>query len=195
MITSGTVSMPNGLRGKFVTYLKDGGKILNKVSFQAQGMDMEVLQGCDGDRCYSKDMMMGTRLLEGQELDQFKVTNDIRSAADWRKYFTKQEYQGKETFQEKEVHKVYLETQQGISMVNYYDAETYLTLKSEMTVSGPMGTVKPIVVYGPYEEHNGMKFAKTNTMQLMGQEISMSIDAIELDVDIPDSKFALPEGL
>jgi len=196
MSFKGSVSMPGNFNGDVSGYAKDGGKLFVKTVIQAPGMQMEQTQGCDGETCYSKDNMMGARILEGQEKEAMLIQNDFQTQMDWRALYAKYEYRGMEQFEGRDHHKVYLETPGGMTMTNYYDAESYMLKRTEGVMKGALGSISYDLVYNAYQTlAHGIKAPSQMTMSMMGQNIAMTMSDYKLNPELDDSLFALPEEL
>ena len=196
MMVMGKIKIPTGQTGEMTVYLKDGGKILVKTKISAPGIDMEVIQGCDGSDCYSTDPMTGARLLEGQEKENMLMQNDFMSEIEWKKLYAKTEYKGEGEVDGKKAHMVYLETKAGMKMTNYYDAESYLVLQSSGESESPMGVMKFDLKNLEFKDiHKGFKIPVKTTVTTMNMTMEMWIEEAEVNIKIPDSKFALPAGL
>ncbi len=195
MIVLGKVTIPPGIEAKMEILQKDGGKILVTTKVEAPGINMEIVQGCNGTDCYSNDPNMGLRELEGQEKEMILVQNDFMALANWRTLYAKTEYRGKAEVDGRPTFQVYLETPEGMSMTNSYDAESYLLLKSEGNTQFVMGNLNFSTTFHDYEEHQGLKVPMKTKTSMMGQTMEMTLDEIEINVNIPDSKFKLPAGI
>ncbi len=192
----GKVTLMSSLSGDIEVFMKDGGKMLAKTHIKAPGMQMEQIQGCDGENCYSKDTMMGLRMLEGQEKEMMLVQNDMQHQLDWRKVFTKYAYAGQQERDGRQVHAIDLEMKSGMKMTNFYDAEDFMLLAAEGSFTGPMGTLNYTMAFHDYETLDyGFKTPKKVVMTAMGQEIEMTYSDIKINPALDDAMFALPEEL
>ncbi len=196
MVVQGRMIIPPGVTGKLSIMTKDGAKFFMVTKLSEPGMNVEMKVGCDGTDCYSSDPFMGTRLLEGQEKESALIQNDFRADLEWRKLYTKVEYKGEGQVEGKKVYKVYLETSAGMTMTNSYDAESYLALKSEGVNQSPIGTQNFVIRFYDYKDvHQGFKIPMRMTISAMNQTMEMHVDEVEVNVNIPESKFVLPAGL
>lgn len=191
----GRMSLPQGMEAKMTTYEKEGGKMLVEMKAEGNGMSFESRQGCDGTDCFAQDNMMGLRLLEGQEKEAMMLQNGIKSHLNWRDLYEKLEYQGTEDVNGRKTHKIHAVSKDGMSMVNYYDAETYLLLRSNVKQQSVMGLVDMALYFHDYKTVEGIKYASRMVTEVMGQNITVNIDSLTLNIPIPDSKFAIPAGL
>ena len=196
MMVKGSVNSSMGMQGSFDMLSKNGGKMLLNTKIKAQGMELEQVQACDGTDCYSKDPMMGARLLEGQEKELFLLQNDYLQSQDWRTVYPVRRYEGEEELDGTKVYKVYLETKEGTTFTNFIDQKTYLVIKSEFKMKGPMGELMISSKLMDYKDvsHGLMLPMKVET-STMGQSMSMTMDEVKVNLEIPESKFAIPAEL
>ena len=196
MFMNASLVLPGGIKGKMEISAKGSDKIFVKTVINAPGMKIESVQGCDGTDCYSNDPNFGLRLLEGQEKEMLLTQNDFKIISGWRDFYVKHEYKGTGEVNGRKTHMVYLETKEGMGMTNHYDAETYLALKSDSTMEGPMGKMKVSSHFLEYKDvHKGFKLPMKTTITMMGQNMESTYDSMEVNLPIPDSRFQLPAGL
>lgn len=190
MIITAAMTLPNGLTAKSVIY-QEGTKIFAKV--EASGITQ--VMGCDGTDCYANDPM-GLRMLEGKEKDNFLMQNDFGMGIHWRDFYTRYEYKGEGEVDGRKTHTLELETQTGMVVTADYDAENFLCLRQSGTISGPMGDIQYSAKYLDYQDaHEGFMLPMKIRMNAMNMDMDMSVQDIEVNVDIPADKFDLPPGL
>ena len=192
-IFHGSMTMMYGMTVKMVSYVK-GDKMFARQTVESMGLEM--VMGCDGTDCYANDQMMGLRLLEGQDKDQMVTSNDFTAALDWKDLYKTREYKGEVEENGRPAHNVYLETEQGMKMHNLYDKETNMLVKSTFTVKSPMGEITGEMWFDEYKDiHNGFKVPVKMHTKTMGMAGTVEFTEIEVNVEIPDSKFDLPADL
>ncbi len=193
-ITShGMVTMMNGMTVETETYLK-GDKMYAKQTIKA--MNAEIVMGCDGKDCYAQDPYMGLRLLTGQEKEQQILTNDLTAIFKWKENYPKREFKGTDKLDGKDVYKIFLESKTGMATLQYIDQATYMVVKSDVTVNGPQGEVSIEIYFDEYKDvYKGFKMPVKMHSKSMGMDMTIVFDKYEVNVDIPDSKFKLPDGL
>ena len=192
----GTMTLPQGIEANMTVYEKDGGKILVEMNAEAPGMSIEMRQGCNGTDCYSQDTFSGMRLLEGQEKEALLLQNGIKSPLQWRDIYQTFELNGTEDVEGRKAYKVKLVSKDGMDLQNYYDAENYRLLRSDVKQQSVMGLVDMSVFYHDYKTtEEGITYAQRAETQVMGQTMTFNISEINFNVPIPDSKFNLPPGL
>jgi outer membrane lipoprotein-sorting protein len=124
------------------------------------------------------------------------LQNDPKGQFDWRNLFNKVEYVGTGEVEGRKVEKVKVETTAGMEMTNAYDAETFILLQTSGINDSPMGKIEFALNFKDYKDiHNGMLFAMRTEANMLNQVMEIKFNEVEVNVDIPDSKFALPAGL
>lgn len=194
MVVVGTMEMPQNMSASSIMYYKQGGKILQKVTIEAMGV--EQVSGCDGDECFMVDPMMGARILEGQEKESMIQQSDPAANLKWRDNYRVYRYEGEDTFEDKPVHKVYMESKAGLKQTSFIDAESFLTLKNDVKMSTPMGNMNVVQIFRDYRDvHEGFLLPFRIDIQMMQQNMALVTEEVEINTEIPDSKFTLPASL
>ena len=196
-------SMPGGVlginySGKNInkTFIKSGGKILIKESTLSKHnkIKRESQKGCDGSNCYSKDSGMGLRLLDGQEKDSLLRQNIFNS---WRQLYSQYELIGQEIIDGQQCYKVLLNSQSGSKIINYYNTENYLLVKSD-AISSP-GFAEEITSHFKYSNYtdigHGLMMAKSLEINTMAMTLKIEIIDVKINIEMPDEMFKLPDGL
>jgi len=193
MIVVGKMTMPQGMSGQFIMKQKAGGKVVNTVEIPDAGLKIE--QGCDGTDCYEINPMLGPRMLEGGE--KMKMLDDANFSKnfDWRSYYTAYELMGEETINERNTYKLKLTNQQGLEVFNYYDTESYILVRTDMTLESPLGTFETKTTLTNYASHDGFLLPSKMIAEMMSHQVVMTIDDYQINPEIEDSVFAIPEQL
>ncbi len=74
-------------------------------------------------------------------------------------------------------------------MTIYVDDEKYLTRQIDMIIVTEMGAIPSITVLEDYKKSNDILFPYKMTSKVLGMDMIVTIDKIELDVPIKDSEF------
>jgi len=195
-LMQGRMVLPQGIEAKMMVFEKDGGKILIQMNAEAPGMSIEMRQGCDGTDCYSQDSFTGQRILEGQERESMLMQNGLKSHMNWRELYKSTELAGVEEVNGSKAYKINAVTQDGMTLANYYDTESYLLLRTDMKQQSVMGVVDMSIYFYDYKTNkDGIKYASRAESQAMGQNMNIYIDELSTNIPIPDEKFDLPTGL
>ena len=97
-----------------------------------------------------------------------------------------------ETVDGKSCYKVVLTPEQGEPETRYYDRESGLLLKTEITLELPMGTVPMEVYSSDYREVDGIRIAHQGRVVVLGQERLVTTESIEHNVELAADRFTPP---
>lgn len=175
------------------------------VSFEFQGKKM-IQQAFDGETSWGVNFMTQ----KAEKADAEQTENIKREAGDFPEAFLdyeKKGYQieliGKETMEGVECFKVkftkkpLLADGEEVENVTYYyfDTENYIPILTESEIkSGQMKGAISQTVFSDYQEVEGVYFAFSINSRLKdGQGQPVTIEKIEINVDIDDSMFKFPE--
>lgn len=154
---------------------------------------MEQSGGFDGKIAWSKDPMMGLRVLEGKELASRIHDAQFNKEVRWRDVYESAKNMGRKTVNGKSVYEVVLTPKEGSPMTSHYDAETFLLLMNEKSEESPQGKVTVKIFLSDYKEVDGIKFPHSIRMAAGPQEILMKVEEIKHNQEVSDSQFAKPE--
>ena len=193
MIISREILMENGIRARAITHYKKGGKLLVTTSIKEQSVDMKTIQGCNGTFCYSYDPMMGLRFIDGQEKEMVISQN---SWTDWRDLYTKSELLGNEEIDNQKTYKIKLISESGMEVINFYDVESYLLIRSDVTTKTAAGKFTTLSTFSNYSIfENGIVMAKKVETSVNDRTLITILDNVEFNVEISEEKFIIPEQL
>lgn len=151
--------------------------------------------GTDGEVVWEKSAMRGAIVKEGKERESMLGLNTFDRMVDYKKHFTSIQSFGKEKGDEGEVHKLAFYPVQGDSFTSWFDAESFLMKKMEMTMQTDMGAIPVVSTVEDYRDVNGILIPHQTTVQVMGQIRISRIEKIEQNVDLPDDLFKVPEDI
>lgn len=169
---------------------------LVRQEFQLQGMS--AINAYDGKTGWKVNPFSGKKdaeTLGEEELKQMIEASDFDGPlVDLAAKGNKAEYLGKEDFDGSEVYKLKITLANGTVKHYYLDTEYYLPLKVEtkQIIRGTESESETIL--GDYKEVGGVYFPFSSESGAKGSQNKSSshIEKIEINVDIPDSRFAMP---
>lgn len=181
-----------GLKGKLIIYqsVPDKGYIETDIAGVGR-----IEQGTDGTVVWERSAFAGLRLLEGQERESLMRSFNIQTELEPDKYYTDIQTVAVEEVDGKPAYKLELTLPSGAKETRFYDKESGLLLKSRATTQSQMGEVEVVSRPADYKEMAGITIPTKITQEMMGQTITLSVDKVEHNVDIPAEKFALPEDV
>lgn len=154
---------------------------------------VEIKQGYDGKAGWSHDPYNGLRALEGAELGSLRRQAVFNSELKWRELFSKADLIGMEKVGDKEAYVVRLTGNDGSSVTRYYDAATFLLLRSNAVDEGPQGKVPVETLYADYRDRDGVKVAHQWTQKTPIAEIIFKITEVKTNLAIDDARFRPPK--
>ncbi len=113
----------------------------------------------------------------------------------WRRLYPKADCAGTENVNGHKCYKVVLKPADGSQITQYYDAQSFLLVKTVIPVQGPQGEVPSENFYSDYKEVNGVLFAHGLNHRVGNEETVVEINRIECNAGIPSSRFNLPEEI
>jgi hypothetical protein len=190
-VATSTIEAPAmGLKGKLTIYQKAPDQGYLETDLEGVG---RIEQGTDGQVVWERSAMMGPRLMEGAEKEALMRSLTLHSELHPEKHYEKIETVGVQEVGGRQAYKVEMTSAAGTKETRYYDHESGLLLRSEGTQKTQMGEIQVSSVMEDYQTVDGLKMPKRVTQEMMGQTISMTIDKIEHGVDIPDTRFEMPQ--
>ena len=153
----------------------------------------QMLSGSDGEHIWENTAMTGPSLKEGEERAMIARQNDMDGLVNWRKHYSKAETLGREEVGEKLCYKVALTPHEGDVETHYYDVETSLLVKMEMTMKSEMGEIPIESFLSDYREVEGLMIPfRTRQVVMKMQEMLSVVDSVAINAEIPPDRFALP---
>ena len=190
---SGTLSLAQGMELPFVNTQKRPGKV--RQEFTMQGMT-GVMAG-DGETFWLHMPFMGQAAPEAMPAEQIKGMkrqSDIEGPlVGWEEKGHTVELVGKEDLEGTEVFNIKVTRDTGDVEHHYLDAEYFIPLQAEWTEAAQGQEMQITVVFGDYKDVDGLMIA--HSMQIVGgMGGNMVLSSIEVNVDVDDSEFMMPEA-
>jgi outer membrane lipoprotein-sorting protein len=177
------------------------------IKSRPSGMRMDfTIQGMIGTQAF--DGTTGWMLMPfGGNKDPQKLTDemlkDMRSDADfdgptfdYKAKGNKVEYVGKEDVEGTPAFKLHVTTKDGKESNVYFDAETYLTIRTDATRNVQGQEMETVTSIGDYKTVDGLTFPYSMESHVKGKEAmggqAITIEKIELNPKIDASVFAMP---
>jgi hypothetical protein len=187
----GRVSV-SGITLDMTAYTARPDKVYTLVKSAAIG---DTEKGYDGEIAWEKSTAMGARILEGTELADAKLEAAIDQFADWRQYFEKAELTGSDTTRGTMCYTVVVTPKTGKPQTWYFDQKTGLVLRISTTIEHQMGAI-PVNAY--FEDHrtvDGILVPFRMTQNVMGQEMTITIDSMAQNIQLPPDIFKVPDDV
>lgn len=187
-IVSGDITVLGaGLKGTMTTFSK-GNKIL--VVTQIAGIGTQK-QAFDGKVAWSQDQINGLRKLAGPEKDAME-RSATSSTINWKSFYKSVTLDGKEKVGDRDTYVVTMVPKTGEPIKSYYDAETFMVLRTKTTVKSQQGTSETDMAFSDYKDEGGVKIAHKMTLSMGPAQIEIVITKVQNNVKIDDAKFSYP---
>lgn len=193
---TGTMTVPGGGEVPFtIEYRRP-----NKMRMEATMQGMTMVQAVDGDSGWAIMPFMGKtdpEPMAEDQLKQMKSQSDMIEGdlVDWADKGHQVELLGKEEIEGTEAYKLKVVRSNGDVVYSYLDTEYCLEFKRE-TKTEVMGQEMNVsVAIGDYKEVGGVVLAHSieATAEGVPQGQVITVEQVELNVDVGDDRFAMPE--
>jgi hypothetical protein len=193
-VLAGTIEMVGkGITGTAVVYRKAPNKSRSVVEFGGLG---KMEEGADGEVAWSLSAMAGPRLKEGAE-KRFSLRGaDFHGDLRWRDLHDRVLVAGIENVAGRPCYKLVM-TPKGESdpIVRYYDKETGLLARVEMTLKSPQGEIPIESVPSDYRKEGEFLIPHKITQRVLGNEIVTVFTRVEINPEIAEDRFTLPKEI
>lgn len=181
-----------GVKGTITVYQTEPDQIRVIVDIAGVG---KIDSGTTGDVAWENSAIQGPRIKQGiEKTDAFRDAT-FNADIQWRKLYIKAETVGVETVQDHECYKVVLTPQQGNPATRFYDKKSGLLIKTTTTRSVQMGDVTAEVIADDYRKEGDILAAHKITNKVAGQEIQITVQSLEFNVDMPKDRFDMPDDI
>lgn len=184
------LEMPGrGVRGTIEITGKAPDMMLSVRKIERVGV---IRQGYDGKTGWSEDPYQGMRQLEGEELEMARRSAVFNPEIEWRRLFDKAELEGREKLGEKDVYVVRMTSKGGAAETRYYDAQTFLLLRTRAVYEGPQGKIPIETSFTDYRDAGGVKIAFEWRQKTPAGELVVTVAEVKNNIEIDEARFAKP---
>jgi outer membrane lipoprotein-sorting protein len=190
-VGKGTLELPSmGISASAEMFAKAPNKSATVIDVPGFGL---VQEGFNGTVAWAQDPQSGLREKTGRELAQTKLDNDFYRDLRLKELYAKLEVKGKEKVNGRDAVVVVGIPAEGSPDTMYFDAETWLLIRSDIERENPMGKVQVQVFVSDYREVDGLK-TPFSVRQVGGPvgEVLIKLTEIKHNVPIDDAKFNKP---
>lgn len=192
---SGKMVMQGGMEAPLAIEFKQPNKV--RVEFTFQGMT--GVQAFDGETGWFVMPFMGKTDPEKMPPDLVEEIEDQADFAgplvDYKKKGHEVELVGKDEVEGSDVYKLKVTKKSGNVEYHFLDAEYFLTIqmKGKRKIQGT--EIEFEVLSGDYKDVDGLMLAHSIEQRMVGGMggATMVFEKVELNVDIPDDRFVMPE--
>lgn len=192
-ISTGTMEFAAmGLKGQLVAYAAEPDKRVAEFTLPGIG---KILDGTDGEIAWASSAIQGPRVKDGDEKAEALLEAQFNADSHWRDIFKSAETVAMEPVDGKDCYKVVVVSKAGKTITRWYDKKTNLMLKSVMISKSPMGELEATSVFSDYRKEGDILSPHKVVAQVAGRELTMTVEKIEYNAEIPKGKFDLPDDI
>jgi len=193
MVSTGTIDfVGKGITGQVRAYHQAPDKFYSEADIKGIG---KVEQGSDGQVTWERSAMQGARIKEGPEKTFSMQAARFNGDLHWRDIYTKVEVVGAEDVAGKKCYKLELTIGDGVRLTKSYDKDSNLLVKTIVPLKTPMGEFEVEMLAADYRKEGGILTPHKMTQKVIGQEFTVTINEVNYNVEIPKSRFELPEDI
>ena len=197
---SGTVVLSTqgiDLAGTVETYRKSPNKArtLMRIDLSsAGGSEMVVDQRCDGTSAFVSNSMQGNREITGKQLEGMLNARFPSPLLTYKEAGATVTLIGRDKVGDRAVLVLQYTPKSGPASKNYFDADTWLLLRSVVTLDVPEmgGAVEQTSEFADYRDAGGMKVPFKIVVINSAQTVTISLTKFDLNTTIDDAMFARP---
>lgn len=192
-VSSGSIEIVGkGIKGSVTNYRAEPNKTFTEMNFEGIG---KMQDGSDGKVSWSLSGIQGPHVKEGDEKNESLREATFNPELNWRDMYKSAQTKSVESVDGKDCYKVELTPASGNPVTQYYEKQSGLLVKTAMVVKSPMGEIPTESIVGDYRKEGGVLVPHKLTNKLVGMEITMTLDSIQYNVEIPKDKFDPPDEI
>ena len=195
-----TLTSPVGeLNGTIDVFVKAPNKsrTLVKLDLRAVGGGQVVSdQRFDGATGYVIDTFNGNREITGSQLDALRNASFPSPLLNYRENGTAAALVGTEKVGDKDAHVIQLSPKTGPPLRMFIDAESFLILKTVMSINVPQlgGDVDQVQEFSDFHDVDGVKVPFSVRSSTSVQVVKATVSDVKHNTEIDDSSFSRPAG-
>lgn len=179
-----------GLRGSIEVYSKAPNKRLTVTRVEGLG---EIRQCFNGKEGWRKDQNGAVTDITGPQLALLEREATMHAELQWKQIYEKVELAGKGKVENREVWVLKITPKAGLPMVRYYDADSFLLLRSDITISTGGRETALKTFLSDYRDVDGIRLPFQITQQVPMGTIGTRITEVNFNVPVDDALFVKPE--
>ena len=192
-VEHGTLELTGkGIKGVITIYQAAPNKDLAVIEIEGIG---KIESGSDGSVTWEKSVLQGARIKQGQERADALRDATFNAPLHWRELYATAETTGTGAVDTHECYKVVLTPKEGKPITQYYDKQSGLLFKSTTVRTTPMGDIAAEVLLDDYQKEGDMLSPHKVINKAAGQEFQVRITSTEVNADLPNSRFDLPDDI
>jgi hypothetical protein len=179
-----------GLKGTMVEYFGESGKYYTAMDLAGVG---KIESGLNGGVAWENSVLQGARIKAGEEKAQAVREVSMNNFSRWREVYSKVELAGEEAVEGEPCYKVVVTPVEGKPETMYFEKKSGLMRKTTVLTSSPLGDFPAESISTGYRRFEDILAPSKVTAKAAGQELTITIESMQINVEIPAEKFALPD--
>jgi hypothetical protein len=175
-----------------VSVYQQGGKSYTVIDLPGIG---KVEEGFDGDVAWESNALQGPRVKDGEERAAVARASRISVLNSWHDFYTAAKNAGTADVDGKAAWKVEMTPKEGKPEIFFFDKASALLVRSNETVTTPLGEIAVESQLSDYRTVDGIKTPFTMTQKAVSQVMVMHFDKVTYNAPIPPDRFDLPEAI
>lgn len=190
---TGSINIPQaGITGDMEMMQADG-KML--MVMEMPGVGKQTV-GFNGEVAWQDSDLTGPQLMEGAMVEDLKFQAKIDGYSDAAAYFDSMETVGQESFAGEDAYKVVAKKKGSPDKTMFFSKKSGLIIGSEGEQDSGFGVMKITTITSGYKKVGDLLMSHTVEQKLPnGMAVEITMSQIELNPDVPASKFELPESI
>jgi hypothetical protein len=180
-----------GVSGTLTSYAMPGRQY---VDINIAGIG-KIEQGVKDGIAWENSLLQGPRIQTGDEREATLRDATFNAPIHWREIYPTVETVGIESINGEDAYRVLQTPATGNPVTAYYSVKTGLAIKATTTVASQMGDIPAETTILEYKDFGGILSPNKLIQKAAGQDITITVDSVEVNVDIPDERFDLPEAV
>ncbi len=190
MSLKGTISMPAQKISGTVEVLRKADKSLLLAEIPGIG---QIRSGIDGDIAYEHSDIMGSRLLSDDEKEKLLDGMDPQSQINHFNDLKDKTVIGPEQVGDNMAWVLSGITKKNDKETHWIDTKTFLTLKSDMSITVQMGKMRGVSEMSDYKTVDKITMPMTIKQTVGPASVVLEFTEVKINPEIDDAKFTLPD--
>jgi hypothetical protein len=172
---------------------QQGEKSYTKIDLPGIG---KIEEGFDGAVAWESNLLQGTRIKEGDELEAARRASRASVLGDWEEYYKSAVTKGEASVSGKPAWQVEMTPTKGHGVEEFYfDRESGLLVKMTQILPTALGDIPVEMVLSDYRAVDGIQTPFLMNQSAMGQNMALHIDKASYNTKIPAGTFDLPPAV
>jgi hypothetical protein len=172
---------------------QQGEKSYTKIDLPGIG---KIEEGFDGATAWESNLLQGTRIKEGDELEATRRASRVSILGDWKDYYKSAITKGESDVNGKPAWQVEMTPTKGHGVEEFYfDRDSGLLVKMTQTMPTAFGDIPVDMTLGDYRPVDGIQTPFLMSQSAMGQNMALHVSKVTYAAKIPSATFDLPPAV